>query len=126
MAFVTRSMPDRTPSHKHGGRGGQHDERQAAVEEPVAGEVGKERPSRVGAAADRPGGGEPDIGDRPAGDDGVEGENARAGEAAERPNQPPGRARLDRQERAYRVLLRAPAQGELRNHDREADEQDAR
>jgi hypothetical protein len=78
-----------------GGRDGEHDKRQTDGQGRVGDEVGKELADSLRAAGHRPGHREVNVGDRPAGDHGIEGQDADTGEDAEQPDQPPWCPRLD-------------------------------
>ena len=65
------------------------------------------------------------VGDRPAGDDRVERQDARAGQHPEDTDEPPAGVRFDCVERPNRGQLRVPADGQLRHHDRQTDQDDA-
>ena len=127
MALLARSLDTRADAAgDHGRRGNEHDEGQPEVQAAVSGEVRKKRTDGVRAVGEGAASGKPDVGDRPARDHRIEGEDARTGEDAQGADHPPGGAGLDGVERPHRILLCTPAHGELGDHDRKADENDAR
>jgi hypothetical protein len=84
-ALVMRSMPSLTPPSNDRGRDGQDDEGQADAERRVGDEVPKNSPVASGLPATAPVAGEVDVGDGPAGDDRVEGQDADTRKDAQRP-----------------------------------------
>ena len=106
-------------------RHGQDEQRQQEAGGPIGGEVGEEHPGRLWIRGQTAAQAEPRIGDGPAGDDAVEGENARPGRDAQAAHEPPARTGgLQQGERADGRLLRAAPDRDLGDQDRQADERD--
>ena len=118
-------MPDADPAEQNRGGGSDHQNDEGEADDAVPRELREEASDFVRAAAHRPGRGEPDVGDGPARNHGVERQDADAGRHPECAEQPPPAAGRERGERADRTEPRAPAEGDLAGHERRADQEDA-